>query len=87
MSKAERQMDDDELKACPNCDSSAVHTNSVGGFASPNRDAKRFRCSQCYELFDKPKIRKRHQKSGIRSDTLASDLDNADPEEVFGGDD
>lgn len=83
------QLADDELKACPNCDSSAVHTNGVGGYASHNPDAKRYRCSSCYELFDEAVVRTRHEGGGggIRGDTLAGDLADADPEEVFGSDD
>jgi len=73
-------LDDGEVAACPECDSSDIRTNSVGGMTDPADTSRRYQCMACHAFFRQYVVReKRHDASpgGLPGDLLA-----ADPDEV-----
>lgn len=80
--KADRSTNgDDQTEACPDCGSASISMNSVGG-PSPNRDAKQYRCSDCFHRFDEPAVREQRGDGWLREDSLAAQLSQTDPDRV-----
>lgn len=81
-SKLRASLDDDEVLACPECDSTAVRgrLNPEGrGAAGQPED---WGCERCEAFFDAPTIREwaGFAESGLSG--MAKVLDETDPEEV-----
>jgi len=72
-------LNDDEVAACPNCDSSKVRIYSPGGYTNHNGTG-RYACRTCDERFDEYVTRKRRQHGPTSG--LAHRLHEADPDEV-----
>lgn len=82
---AEYTEEEDQIPACPDCDSGSVSMNSTGG-PSRYEDPDTYRCSDCYATFDDPNHRDRRGPGGLPGNSLAAALSDADPSEVGRGD-
>lgn len=71
---------EDEVAACPDCDSSQVRYYTPGGYRGFG-DHKRYACRSCGARFDEFTARPRKIRSAGQSG-LAADLLDADPDEV-----
>jgi transposase-like protein len=73
------KLNDDEVAACPNCDSSKVRIYSPGGYTN-HKGIARYACRRCDERFDEYVTRKRRQHASTSG--LAARLEAADPDDV-----
>lgn len=69
--------DDGEVLACPECDKTPVVTNSTGG--RNGGDCSKYRCPTCNAHFDEATVREDRGGPGIRNDSLAARLEDAEP--------
>jgi len=68
------------VEACPECDSTDIYRRMP---SVQDRDHDHaWVCMSCGERFDDPEVRERGAQGGIRSDCLAYQLDQMDPDEV-----
>jgi len=74
-------LDEGEVAACPECNSSHVTMNGPGGMKQHMDLSKRYRCVKCQHHFDEYVIRD-EQRAGGPKRGLAKDLAAADPDEV-----
>jgi predicted RNA-binding Zn-ribbon protein involved in translation (DUF1610 family) len=76
--REESSTDEETTTACPHCGSTNFHARN--GRCS---DAQtRHYCNDCKTGFDEPVERERQSSPGLRPNTLAAQLEQADPEEV-----
>ena len=73
-------LDEGEVAACPECDSSQVRCYTPGGYRGYG-ERPRYCCRECGGRFDEFVARERYQHSGGPSG-LASRLLKADPDEI-----
>jgi len=74
-------LDDDEVAACPECDSSGLIMNTTSAWKASADKLDRYRCRMCGATCDDPAVRKSYRNGGPTRG-LAKDLYDADPDEV-----
>jgi len=76
-------MSEDTIDVCPECDSTDLYQRQPSIQATDHSDAT-YRCRTCHADIDEPRQRPRQQAGSQKG--LSKRLRDADPEEVFGGD-
>lgn len=75
------ELEEDEIHACPECDSPDVIHKQPSGFDGLQQDPHDYRCNNCRHHFDVPVVRKRKNKRQERTASPAANaLIEADPE-------
>lgn len=72
---------DDEVEACPNCDSTAIRPNVGNTVRGRDGGESEFTCSNCSERFDEPEVREKRHSGGPKRGAAAR-LYAADPSEL-----
>ncbi|GAA0304159.1 hypothetical protein [Halarchaeum salinum] len=73
-------MSEREIRVCPVCRCADFET-ARGGFGS-RETPTRHSCNCCGERFDEPATRPPKRDGGLRGDSLAAALDDADPDDL-----
>ena len=74
-------LDDDEVAACPDCDSARVRLANQSSMGGPASARPRYLCEECDARFSEFVIRACRRR-GSPKRGLAKDLVDADPDEV-----